>query len=165
MKSDTIDRRVFLSGTAKAGVGLCGLCLCSPLASFAGAEGQSDQKIVLEDRCFCGSKCPDGCTFRRATLEDDLELKRQAWEEWKLEERFGVEFDPEQAFCHGCKTKDKPRGIVVSRCTVRDCAIEKRTECCIDCDELTACDKDLWSRFPEFKKQVIEAQVTYRQQI
>jgi len=59
---------------------------------------------------------------------------------------------------------DKPKGIVLARCTVRDCAIEKGQECCIDCDELTACDKDLWRRFPEFKDKVIEAQEKYRRQ-
>ena len=59
---------------------------------------------------------------------------------------------------------DKPKGIVLARCTVRDCAIEKGKECCIDCDELVECDKDLWRRFPDFKKKVVAAQVKYRAQ-
>jgi hypothetical protein len=164
MKPGSVNRRVFVTTTAKAGFTLCGLCLCSPISSFAGDDASPDEPIDLADRCFCGYKCPEQCTFLKATLSDDLEGKSKAWEEWKIEERFGIAFDPEQAFCYGCKTMDKPKGIVLARCTVRDCAIDKGQECCIDCDELAACDKDLWSRFPEFKKQVIEAQKRYRAQ-
>lgn len=160
MKIGTIDRRAFLSGTAA----VCGCCLCSPLASIAGEESGEDQNIVLADRCFCGYKCPEDCKFLQATLAADVELKREAWKLWKIEERFGVEFDADQAICYGCKSMDKPKGIVLSRCTVRDCAIEKGKDCCIDCDELVDCDRDLWRRFPAFKKQVVEAQVKYRQQ-
>jgi hypothetical protein len=161
MRPPVVDRRVFVSTTAKAGFAVCGLCLCSPLTSFADDDSASDKPIELADRCFCGYKCPDECTFRKATLQNDVELKKQAWKEWEIVERIGVTFDPEQAICYGCKEMDKPKGIVLARCTVRDCAIEKNQECCIACDELTTCDKDLWTRFPEFKKQVIEAQKKY----
>jgi hypothetical protein len=164
MKNTPIDRRVFLSTTAKAGVTLCGCWLCSPWVGFAAEEGVSDQIITLEGRCFCGYRCPEDCTFLRGTLENDIELKKKAWQEWKIEERFGVVFDPEQAICHGCREMDRPKGIVLARCTVRNCAIERDEDCCIDCDELTTCDKDLWRRFPEFKKQVLEAQRRYRSQ-
>ncbi len=163
MKPGTINRRVFLSDTAKAGVCFCGLCMCSPMASFAGKDG-GEKKINLAKLNFCGYSCPDDCKFLKGTLEDDIELKREAWELWKIEERFGVAFDPEQAICYGCKTTDKPKGIVLTRCTVRDCAIEKGQECCIDCDELVECDKDLWRRFPDFKKKVVDAQEKYRAQ-
>ena len=64
----------------------------------------------------------------------------------------------------GCKAPGKPEGIVVQRCDVRPCAREKKLECCIECDELPACDKDLWRRFPDFKKQVVELQKKYRAQ-
>lgn len=160
-KPGTIDRRAFVSATAKAGAGLCGLCMCSPLVSFAGEDGK---KIDLKKLNFCGYTCPDDCAFLRGTLEDNVELKKEAWKAWKIEERFDVEFDAEQAICYGCKTMDKPKGIVLARCTVRDCAIEKGKECCIDCDELTDCDKDLWRRFPDFKTSVVKAQIKYRQQ-
>ena len=53
--------------------------------------------------------------------------------------------------CDGCKALDKPEGVVVSKCDVRACAREKKLDCCIECDELTTCDKDLWKRFPTFK--------------
>jgi len=165
MSQESINRRVFISNTARAGAAVCGLCLCSPMSSLAGGDSDAgDQKIELAGRCFCGYKCPEDCTFLRGTLQNDAELKKEAWKEWKIEERFGLAFDPEQAICYGCKAMDKPKGIVLARCTVRDCAIEKEQECCIDCDELITCEKDLWSRFPEFKKMVIEAQIKYRAQ-
>jgi hypothetical protein len=164
MKPITIDRRDFVCSTAKAGVAVCGLCMCSPIASFAAGGADDGKKITTKDRCFCGYRCPEDCAFLQGTLTDNLELKKKAWTLWKIEERFGVAFDPEQAICYGCKTMDKPKGIVLSRCTVRDCAIEKGHECCIECDELTGCEKNLWNRFPEFKNQVIELQGKYRKQ-
>jgi len=134
------------------------------MSGLAGEGETGDQKIDLAGRCFCGYKCPEDCTFLRGTLQNDEELKKEAWKEWKIEERFGVAFDVDQAVCYGCKSMDKPKGIVLTRCTVRDCAIEKGQDCCIDCDELTTCEKDLWALFPEFKKMVIEAQIKYRAQ-
>ncbi len=58
----------------------------------------------------------------------------------------------------------KPQGMVVSNCTVRACAIEKNYDSCIQCDELTICNKDLWKRFPEFYKRVKEMQSKYKEQ-
>jgi hypothetical protein len=164
MKTNRFDRREFVSTTAKTGVALCGLCMCGPMASFAGDDAGGEERIDLAGRCFCGYTCPDDCAMLQATLKDDIELKKKAWQEWKIEETYGVEFDPEQAICYGCTAMDKPKGIVLARCTVRDCAIEKDKVCCIDCDELTACDKDLWQRFPDFKKKIIELQEKYRSQ-
>ena len=80
------------------------------------------------------------------------------------DERFGVEFDEEQAICYSCKELDKPEGIVLKRCTVRACAREKELDCCIECDELKTCDKKLWSRFPQFHDKVVEVQEKYRRQ-
>jgi len=75
-----------------------------------------------------------------------------------------MEFDADQAICYSCKALDKPEGVVVSRCDVRACAREKKLDCCIECDELTGCDKDLWTRFPKFKEQMIAMQKKYRAQ-
>jgi hypothetical protein len=160
MTSKSIDRRTFLSTGAKAGFTVCGLCVCSNFDSFVFAG----EKIDPEKLNYCGYTCPDDCKFLQGTLNNDVELKKEAWKLWKIEERFGVEFDPEQAICYGCKSLDKPEGIVLARCTVRDCAQEKSLDCCIECGELPACDKDLWRRFPKFKEQVVEMQKKYRAQ-
>jgi hypothetical protein len=160
MSSKPIDRRAFLATGAKAGFTVCGLCVCSSFDNFVFAG----EKIDPSKLNYCGYTCPEDCKFLQGTLNDDVELKKEAWKLWKIEERFGVEFDQEQAICYGCKSLDKPEGIVLARCTVRDCAQEKNLDCCIECDELTACDKDLWRRFPEFKEQVIEMQKKYQAQ-
>jgi len=57
---------------------------------------------------------------------------------------------------------DKPLNINVNACTVRKCAVEKGLDCCIECNGLTACDKELWKSFPQFKEKVIEMQKSYR---
>lgn len=162
MKDTTIDRRAFVSTSARVGASVCGLCMCSRLPVFAGAG--EDERIDLTRLDFCGYQCPSDCVFLQATLTDDDGLKRRAWKTWEIEARFGLEFDPEQAFCYGCKAFGKPRGLVQTRCTVRRCAIDRGLESCVDCDDLADCDRELWRRFPEFKQQVVEMQRRYRQQ-
>ncbi|MCP4311004.1 MAG: hypothetical protein GY790_07060 [Bacteroidetes bacterium] len=46
---------------------------------------------------------------------------------------------------------------------MRSCAMEKAYQACIQCDELKGCDKDLWTRFPQFHEGVMKIQVKYRQ--
>ncbi|UCG26714.1 MAG: DUF3795 domain-containing protein [Bacteroidales bacterium] len=161
MKSK-INRREFLTKCSMVGFTGCGLMVCSgisalePFAEFAYGEEIDPKKLN-----YCGYKCPEECQFLKGSLEDNIELKKEAYELWKIKERFDIEFDPDKIFCFGCKTTDKPEGVVLVNCTVRSCAISKEYDCCIECLELVDCDKDLWSRFPEFKKQVIELQKKY----
>ena len=161
-----IDRRTFLSTGARAGVTMCGICVCAqfPGIARAGDSAGEEERIDPKKLNFCGYTCPKDCDFLRGTLEDNVELKKKAWQAWKIEERFGLEFDAEQAICYGCKSLDKPEGVVLARCDVRACARGKEFDCCIECDELPACDRDLWSRFPTFKDQVVEMQKRYRAQ-
>ncbi len=166
MTAKRIDRRAFLTTGAQAGITLCGFCACAqfPLAAFA-EEGEKPDEIIDPKKLnYCGYSCPPDCKFLKGTLDNDVELKKEAWKLWKIEERFGVEFDPDQAICYKCKTLDKPEGIVLKRCDVRACAQKKKHESCIECNELQACDKDLWRRFPKFKEQVIAMQERYFQQ-
>jgi hypothetical protein len=152
-----MDRRGFLA----SGVAMCGVCLCSRLPVFAAEEeGPIDPK-KLE---YCGYTCPKDCKFRTATVNDDEAGKKEAFEVWKITERYGVKYDPEVAFCYGCKAEGKPEGVVVSHCTVRACVREKELVCCIECDELTGCDKDLWKRFPKFHEHVVAIQQRFRSQ-
>jgi hypothetical protein len=110
---------------------------------------------------YCGYKCPEECKFLKASLENDIDMKKEAYEQWKIKERFNVDFDAEKIFCYGCKNTEKPDGVVLANCTVRSCVISKEYDCCIECLELVDCDKDLWTRFPDFKKHVIELQKKY----
>ena len=154
MTSGPIDRRTFIS----TGAAVCGLCVCSqfPLSAAAGEETIDPKKLN-----FCGYTCPKDCKFLQGTLQNNIELKEEAWKLWKIEERFGLEFDADLAICHGCKTLNAPEGIVLERCDVRACARDKSLQCCIECDELTACDRALWRRFPAFKEQVVRMRERY----
>lgn len=109
---------------------------------------------------FCAYTCPENYQFLEASVKNDTELKKKAFETWKIKERYNVDFDPKTSFCFGCKNKDKPVGVVMSNCTVRACAIEKKHDACIQCKELTTCDEGLWTRFPEFHKSVIKMLAT-----
>lgn len=161
MKGDSIDRRTFLAASAKTGIGLCGLCGCFARFAFA------DEKVPIDPRKlnYCGYICPEDCKFLRGTLDKDEELKQIAWAVWKIEERYGIPYKRKLAFCYGCKTADKPEGVVVSNCGVRACARERKLDSCIQCSELETCDQDLWRRFPTFKKQMIEIRKDYLEQI
>jgi hypothetical protein len=145
---------------------MCGACIASRLPALAEEETSSEAQQVLTPAKlnYCGYSCPPDCKFLKGTLEDNIELRKEAFKLWKIEERFGVEFDPEQAICYGCKAPGKPEGIVLQRCDVRACVQKKKLDCCIECPELEACDKDLWRRFPKFKQKVIQMQQQYRSQ-
>jgi len=155
----TIKRREFIASGARAGMVCCGILLCpwKATSSFPGG-GYDDEKPDPAKLNYCGYQCPQDCPFLKGTLENNVELKKQAYEQWQIKERYGMDFDPETIFCYGCKTADKPEGVVLKQCTVRNCVMEKKLECCIQCAELAQCDKELWSRFPDLKTYMIEQQ-------
>jgi len=158
MMKSRISRRSFLASGAKAGM-TCGLLAASPgLLSLNLGEDEVPDPVSLN---YCGYKCPADCKFLEATLKNDPALKKEAYETWQIKDRYGTEYDPETAVCYGCKVYDKGQGVVVSNCSVRDCAMDREFECCIECKELPECDKDLWTRYPEFHKAVIDMQVQF----
>lgn len=159
---DDFDRREFLITGSRVGIALCGLCVCPVSSSVAGSEEEGAQQPLDPKKLnYCGFTCPKDCKFKVGTLENDVELKKQAFEAWKIEERYGIAFDPETAICYGCKAPGKPEGVAVANCDVRRCVQDKGLDCCIECPELTGCDRDLWRRFPGFKKQVDEMRSRY----
>ena len=159
MKSKII-RRDFLKTGYKACLACTALLYTSRLKGMEGLFGP-DEKPDPGKLNYCGYVCPPDCKFLKATKENDIELKKEAYKEWKIKEKYGVEFNADKIFCWGCKTNDKPIGIVLQKCTVRSCAISKNHECCIECKELENCKKELWDQFPDFKKTVIEMQRKY----
>ncbi len=125
---------------------------------------QDEKPVDPEKLCYCSYSCPADCHFLVASEKNDPELKKAAFGEWGLEERYGLEFIPEKIFCFKCKPGDRPEGPVLTNCTVRSCAIEKGHQACIQCDQLVECDKDLWTRFPKFHEGVLKMQEKYRSQ-
>jgi len=159
MKSNP-TRRQFLSQTAKIGLA-CGALVCCPRFISFGSMKQDNTVPDPKMLNYCGYTCPDDCQMKKATLENDVELKKEAYKNWRIEEKYGIPFDPDEIFCYGCKAVDQPLGLVVEKCTVRNCAIVKGFDCCIECSELAACDKEIWKTFPDFHKAVIEMQKKY----
>jgi hypothetical protein len=155
-------RREFIKNTTFAGIGCCFLMAGSKFSEMNSLYSEKDdEKPDPKKLCYCGYVCPEDCPFLKGTLENDIDLKKEAYKSWQIKERFGVEFDSEKIFCYGCKSEGQPEGIVLTNCTVRSCVISKKLDCCIECDNLTECTEDLWKRFPEFRKSVIEMQKKY----
>jgi len=156
-----LKRRDFVTTCLKAGVTCCALSYGTTLSALNPGKRQ-DVKPDPKNLEYCGYKCPPDCPLKKGTLENDIELKKKAYAEFKFKEKYGIEFDADKVFCYGCKVRDKPLSLPVTSCTVRKCVIEKGHECCIQCDGLTACNKELWTNFPKFKDAVIDMQKRYK---
>lgn len=160
MKTLPTSRRQFLTKTSRFAVSCCALAACNKIV---GASWLLDEEAPDPEKLnYCGYVCPSDCKMLKATLENNIALKEEAYKEWEIEERMGVAFDPEVVYCYGCKEDDKPTGIVLENCTIRECCMEREYECCIECRELESCEKELWQRYPDFHKYVIDLQVKYQ---
>lgn len=160
MKTE-VNRRNFIKLSAMAGFTGCAFLMAAKINPLNAMDTFSNEKPDPKKLNYCGYQCPADCQFLQATRENNPELKLKAFQNWKIKEKYGVEFEAEKVFCWGCKTKDKPLGIAVSKCPVRNCAIEKGYDCCIECKNLEKCEFELWKNFPDFFKQVQEMQKTY----
>jgi hypothetical protein len=158
-----VNRRNFIKLSALAGITGCAFLIASRFNSLKAMSAFSNENEIPDPKKlnYCGYQCPNDCLFLQATRENNLEMKIKAYNVWKIKEKHGIDFDAEKIFCWGCKTKDKPVGITLSKCTVRNCAIEKGYDCCIECNNLVKCEFELWKNFPDFHKQVLEMQKTY----
>jgi hypothetical protein len=157
--SSTIGRRMFLVKSSAACMGGC--LLFSGNEILAATRWQDAAMIDPEKLCYCGYSCPEDCKFLLATKQNDPVLKKEAFREWELEKRFGLQFDPDQIFCFTCKPGDQPEGVILTHCTVRECAISKGFHACIQCEAVEECDKELWKRYPEFHKEVVKMSKRY----
>ena len=162
MEKKKINRRDFLRKSSVYGTACCGLLL--GMSFNAKALFRDDELIDPKKLNYCGYTCPADCKFLKATLENDVELKKEAYKDWKIKEKYDIDFDAEKIFCYGCKTPDKPEGVTVTNCPVRNCAKSKGFDSCIECKDLTTCDKAFWTTFPDFYTQVKEMQVKYQNQ-
>ncbi len=161
MKTE-FKRRNFIATCFKAGAACCALAYCPAISAQDPAKKQ-DVKPDLKTLEYCGYKCPADCALKKGTLENNMELKKKAYAEFKMKEKFDIAFDPDKIFCYGCKSAgNKPVSIPVKACTVRKCVMDKGYECCIQCDGLAKCNKELWTNFPKFRDAVIEMQKKYK---
>jgi hypothetical protein len=163
--AQSLKRREFLIKGSQAGIACCALLMGAHRFAYGNKmQSIADDLIDPKTLNYCGYKCPADCKFLLASVKNDSELKKQVYQNWKIKEKYNIDFDPEKIFCFGCKNKEKAEGVVLKNCTVRQCAISKGFDCCIECKELNECKKDLWTQFPDFKQQVIEMQKKYLSQ-
>jgi hypothetical protein len=159
MKTE-LKRRDFISKCLKAGAAGCAL-LCGN--SLFGQEIFKLKKADLKTITYCCYRCSMECPTYKATIENSTDLKKKVYENAKWKEKYGIEFDPDKVFCFGCKpSPDKTLSINVKACTVRNCAIEKGYDCCIECNGLITCDKKLWVSYPEHRELVLKFQKLYQ---
>jgi hypothetical protein len=153
-------RREFISSCIKAGVVCCTLSNSSILSATALAVSskQNPDPKRLE---YCGYHCPSECSLKKGTIENNIELKKKAYDDFRFKEKFGISFDAAKVFCYGCKVEGKPLSLTVRACSVRKCVTAKGLDCCIQCDGLVKCDKELWTSFPKLKDHVIGLQKRY----
>ena len=161
MKTD-LKRREFLSKVCNAGIACCALMMAPKAFGSQNSMLNYDDEIDPKKLEYCGYKCPVDCPLRKATAENNTEARKKVYESAKMKEKYGVDFDPNKIFCYGCKVTDKPLGINVKNCTVRNCAVSKGYDGCIQCADLVSCKKELWDNFPKFKDKVIEMQKKYK---
>ncbi len=138
-----------------------GCCLFMGSGRILAATGPGPTELDPKEFTYCGYKCTPECPLLKATQENDTELKKKTFEEWGAAERYGVGFDPDLYFCHGCKNEDEPKGFPVQHCTIIPCAQEKGFECCFQCKELADCKQELWKAFPKHREIVLGMQQNY----
>ncbi len=149
------NRRKFLKNVS---IGGCALLLAPAIKSSGGNSLISNYNQIPDPKKlnYCGYICPENCQMLKATIENNVDLKMKAYSDFEVKKNYGIDFDADKVFCWGCKAKQKPEGINVSNCKVKMCVQEKGFDCCIECNELTTCNKDLWSKYPEHYEKVIE---------
>jgi hypothetical protein len=147
-------------------------CLgCTPFINLLNGKALDNLQLLVDtDKTidpkklnYCGYTCPKDCKVYQASINNDEDLKKEAFKLWKIEERHGIKFDAGNFYCYQCKNTIEPKGVIQEQCTVRHCAIDKGLDCCIECQELRNCKEDLWKRFPDFHESVIKLQVEYKQ--
>jgi hypothetical protein len=107
-----LKRRNFISCCLKAGVTCCALSYGTVL-TMQDTEKKQNSKPNPKNLEYCGYKCPPDCHLKKGTLENNIDLKKKAYADFKFKEKYGVEFSAEKVFCYGCKIKDKPLSLPV----------------------------------------------------
>jgi len=161
-----LARREFLRRLGELGAVCAGCSLAVRLSAGtttadAASAAPAPKLPDLKDRAYCGLICGDWCELWRATKSGDPAAKRAVYERWKWQEKFGVGFDPEKVFCHGCKAPGKPVNLAHARCTVLPCASARGFDSCLQCRRLAACDKELWKNYADFHRKMVQLQQDY----
>lgn len=77
-----MKRRIFLNKTTHAGFGFCSIMLTSNVCSLASTY--TKDKIDPAKLNYCGYQYPDNCPFLKGSIENNVELKKEACNQWKI---------------------------------------------------------------------------------
>ncbi|HOW84412.1 MAG TPA: DUF3795 domain-containing protein [Candidatus Aminicenantes bacterium] len=165
------SRRSFLGQCAKCGGACWALLALGRISrareSVSAQAGRQEKPIDLAALAYCGipqAYCETRCELFKATRENDVKLKRAVYDKWGMKKKFGVDFDADKIFCHGCKPGDKPLKVGMAECEVRTCPISHGLESCVQCGGLASCDKAFWQEWPVAYAQIKQLQVRYKGQ-
>lgn len=85
----------------------------------------------------CGLDC-ESCDARRATLEDNNELREETARKWSVMNN-APEITAATINCMGCRVEGAKFAYCSDYCEIRKCVIKKGYETCGDCKELDNC--------------------------
>ncbi|MBR2577453.1 MAG: DUF3795 domain-containing protein [Erysipelotrichaceae bacterium] len=86
----------------------------------------------------CGLDC-EKCEARKATVNNDNELRIKVAEEWsKLN---NAVITPEMINCTGCRIEGIKTPYCDAICPIRKCVMSRGFETCGDCDSMETCEK------------------------
>ncbi|MGN0665786.1 MAG: DUF3795 domain-containing protein [Huintestinicola sp.] len=85
---------------------------------------------------YCGLDC-EKCDARKATLENDNELRERTAKLWS--ELNQTEITTEMINCTGCRTDGVKTPYCSSICPIRKCASDKGLNTCGECPEMEVC--------------------------
>jgi hypothetical protein len=147
------SRRRFLKHCLQFGGACCALLAWNRRirAEDDPEEKKDPSKKMIDFRklSYCGIPCAQVCELYKATLENDVKMKKRLYEQQEMKKNFGIEFDPEKVFCYTCKPGDKPKKVGMAECAVRICSMASGMESCVQCRNLVACDKKFWKKWPD----------------
>ena len=154
------SRRSFLKNCAQFGGACCALLAWNRnLPAQENPEknqAQAQKPIDFSKLSYCGIPCAQACELYTATVENDEQAKKRIYEQWNWKKKFAIDYDPAKVFCHTCKPGDKPKKVGMDVCVIRSCVMANGMEACVQCKNLSACDKEYWKKWPalhEFNKK------------
>jgi hypothetical protein len=81
------------------GLAGCSLLVCSKVNAVSLLSHVDEGGVIDPGKLmYCGYVCPEDCKFLKGSLENDVALKKEAYDLWKIKERFNVEFDEEKIY-------------------------------------------------------------------
>jgi hypothetical protein len=105
-------------------------------AGLAAGGAPSDWAMIA----YCCLEC-DKCDVYIATQKNDDALRAKVAAEWKM--------DAEKLHCDGCKSDN-----ALFNCEAKKCAVAKGLPTCAHCRDFSACDKEIWTKWPQLKEKV-----------